>query len=78
MPGTLAFAYAYMGDYEQAMEFLLEARQSEDVELLFLDDAGLDPLRDDPRFVQLIRGMNLPEDVYLTSIDRISEDSEAR
>lgn len=65
LPGTLALAYAYMGDYEQAMEFLLEARESEDVELLFLDDAGLDPLRDDPRFVELVRSLDLPEDIYL-------------
>jgi TolB-like protein/tetratricopeptide (TPR) repeat protein len=77
LAGTLAFAYAYMGDYEQAMEFLLEARQSEDVELLFLDDAGLDPLRDDPRFVELVRSMNLPEEIYLYSTNDQSGDSGA-
>ena len=60
-----------------AMEFLLEARQSEDVELLFLDDAGLDPLRDDPRFVELVRSMNLPEEIYLNLTDDVSGDSES-
>jgi tetratricopeptide (TPR) repeat protein len=35
LPGTLAFAYAYMGDYE-----------------------------DDPRFVELVRSMNLPASVH--------------
>lgn len=77
LPGTLAFAYAYMGDYEQAMEFLLEARNGEDVELLFLDDAGLDPLRDDPRFVELVRSMNLPAEVYLNTTDDLSDGSES-
>ena len=67
LPGTLAIAYASIGDYEQAMQFLLEARQRADVELLFLDDACFDGMRNDPRFVQLIRGMNLPEEIYLTS-----------
>jgi len=65
LPGTLAFAYASMGDYEQAMEFLLEARDHQDIELLFLDDPCFDGMRNDPRFVELVRGLELPEGIYL-------------
>jgi hypothetical protein len=50
----------------QAMEFLLEARAREDVELLFLDAACFDGTRNNPRFVELVRGLNRPENVYLS------------
>ena len=69
LPGTLAFVYASLGDYEQAMDFLQDARQSEDVELLFLDDPCFDGMRNDPRFVELVRGLELPGDIYLNSMD---------
>lgn len=65
LPGTLGIAYACLGEREIAMSLLLEARENEDVELLFLDDACLDGLRADPRFVDLVRSMNLPERIYL-------------
>ena len=48
------------------MEFLQEAREREDVELLFLDAACFDGMRNDPRFVELVRGLDLPEDIYLS------------
>ncbi len=76
LPGTLAFAYASLGDYEQAMKFLLEARQREDVELLFLDDPCFDEMRNDSRFVELVRGLNLPEEVYLVPRGDPLHDSE--
>jgi tetratricopeptide (TPR) repeat protein len=66
MPGALAFAYASLGDNDQAMEFLLAAREQEDINLMFLDDAFFDGMRNDPRFVELIRGLNLPEEIYLS------------
>jgi len=65
LPGSLGLTFACLGDHEQALSFLLEARKKEDVDLLFLDDACLDGLRSDPRFVDLVRDMNLPERVYL-------------
>jgi len=65
LPGTLGIAYGCLGEHEEAMDLLLEARENEDVELLFLDDPCLDGLRADPRFIDLIRGMNLPENIYL-------------
>jgi len=66
LPGTLAFAYACLGDREQSIRLLLEARENEDVELLFLDDPCLDGLRSDPRFIDLVRSMDLPERIYLS------------
>ena len=65
LPGTLAFTYACLDDREAAMSLLLEARENEDVELLFLDDPCLDDLRAEPRFIDLVRSMNLPEHIYL-------------
>ena len=69
LPGTLAFAYASLGDTEQALRFLMEARDSQDIELLFLDDPCFDSMRGDPRFVELIRSLDLPEDIYLAQYE---------
>jgi TolB-like protein/thioredoxin-like negative regulator of GroEL len=68
MPGALAWIYAGVGDYDQAMEFLLAAREQEDANLWFLDDAFFDGLRADPRFMELIRGLSLPEKIYLSPV----------
>lgn len=65
LPGTLAIAYACLDDRDEAIGFLLEARENEDVELLFLDERCFDGLRTDPRFIDLVRGMDLPEHIYL-------------
>jgi hypothetical protein len=64
LPGTLAITYACLDDRDEAIGFLLEARENEDVELLFLDERCFDGLRTDPRFIDLVRGMNLPERIY--------------
>lgn len=63
--GTLAAIYATLGERDLAMQKLLEAWERREMWLLFLDDEAFDGLRDDPRFVNLIRKMKLPEDVYL-------------
>jgi tetratricopeptide (TPR) repeat protein len=65
LPGTLAIAYACLRDHDEAISLLLVARENEDVELLFLDNPCFDDLRTDPRFINLVRGMNLPESIYL-------------
>jgi len=65
LPGTLGITYACLDDREEAIGLLLEARENEDVELLFLDEPCLDSLRSDPRFVDLVRGMGLPGHIYL-------------
>ena len=47
------------------MQELLETRERREMWLMFLDYEAFDALRDDPRFVALIRELKLPEDVYL-------------
>ena len=68
LPGTLAITYACLDEPELAMSFLREARENEDVELLFLDDPCFDNLRQDPRFVDLVDSLQLPEQVYLQPV----------
>jgi TolB-like protein/tetratricopeptide (TPR) repeat protein len=65
--GALAFTYAVLGDRESAIQKLLETWERREMFLLFLDYEAYDDLRDDPRFVKLIRELNLPEDIYLRS-----------
>lgn len=65
-PGMLASTYASLGDYDQAMEFLLVGREQEDPWLNFLDYPFYDGMRNDPRFKALIRSLNLPEEIYLS------------
>jgi len=69
LPGTLAIAYACLRDRDEAIGLLLVARENEDVELLFLDNPCFDDLRTDQRFINLVRGMNLPESIYLMPAD---------
>ena len=63
--GALAAIHAILGDRELAIQELLETRERREMWLMFLDYEAFDGLRDDPRFVTLIREMNLPEDIYL-------------
>jgi TolB-like protein len=63
--GSLAYIYAALGDRESAIQKLLETWERREMWLLFLDYEAFDDLRDDPRFVKLIRKLNLPENVYL-------------
>jgi len=75
LPGTLAMTYACLGDRDEAISLLLEARENEDVELFFLDDPCFDDLRTDPRFIKLVRSMNLPEHIYLMSTSEADDSS---
>jgi len=63
--GSLAIVHAILGDRELAIQELLETWERREMWLMFLDYQAFDGLRDDPRFVNLIRKMKLPEDVYL-------------
>jgi hypothetical protein len=63
--GSLAIIHAILGDRELAIQELLEMRERREMWLMFLDYQAFDGLRDDPRFVALIRELKLPEDVYL-------------
>jgi len=58
----MAWLYAGLGQKDEAFEWLetaYEARSWEVVQLKL--DTQLDPIRDDPRFKDLLRRMNFPE-----------------
>lgn len=71
--GALAQIYAILGDRDLAIQRLLETWERREMWLMFLDSEAFDGLRDDPRFVALIRKMKLPEDVYLQIPARYGE-----
>jgi adenylate cyclase len=53
---------AYLGDKDQALAWLEKAYNRHDLFLHMLNSGpSFDPLRDDPRFEDLLRRMNLPE-----------------
>jgi predicted Zn-dependent protease len=64
--GALANIYAKLENKDKAMHWLARSRKEHSMWMLFLDDEAFDILRDDSRFVALIRELNLPEDVYLS------------
>jgi len=64
--GTLGIIYAELKDADRAMHWLTRSREAHSMWMLFLDYEEFDFLRDDPRFVALVRELNLPEDVYLS------------
>ena len=64
--GSLANIYAELENRDRAMHWLTRSRKAHSMWMLFLDDEAFDCLRDDPRFVALVRELNLPEDVYLS------------
>ncbi|MEE9234307.1 MAG: protein kinase [Candidatus Acidoferrales bacterium] len=63
----MAALYAGLGDREQALQWLERALDEEMYEMhlvgLIRVDPLLDPLRSDPRFQDLLRRMNFPEEV---------------
>jgi len=58
-PRTFAITYAALGEKDQAFEWLEKAYQARTTLLLTMINPLLDPLRDDPRFQDLRRRMNL-------------------
>ena len=60
-PGELAVLYVAVGEREQAFAALERAFAVRDVQLQYLAvDPAFDPLRDDPRFTDLVRRVGLP------------------
>jgi TolB-like protein/Flp pilus assembly protein TadD len=60
-PGELPALYAALGDKEAAFASLEKAYQEHDLQLQFLKvDPSFDPLRDDPRYPELMRRVGLP------------------
>ena len=58
-PRTLAITYAALGEKDQAFEWLEKSFQARTALLLTIINPLLAPLRDDPRFHDLLRRMNL-------------------
>ena len=59
---NIARLYVRAGDKDRALEFLEKAFDEHDPNLPYLGLPLWDPLRSDPRFQDLLRRMNLPED----------------
>jgi hypothetical protein len=63
-PTDTAICYAHLGEKDQAFVWLEKAYEKHDMRLFRLKyNLHFDPLRDDPRFKDLLRKMNLPVDV---------------
>ena len=61
-PYGIAMIYVGLGDKEQAFQWLERANDERNTELTLLKvDPRLNPLRDDPRFKDLLKRMNMPE-----------------
>ncbi len=61
-PSTVAYAYFSMGDTDRTVEWLERAYEAHDTHLAFAGALPFfDPLRDDPRFQDIMRRMNFPE-----------------
>jgi TolB-like protein/Tfp pilus assembly protein PilF/aminoglycoside phosphotransferase (APT) family kinase protein len=61
-PAVLAMVYGALGDTDEAFDRLEEAYQQKDWMLTFINNhPWFDPLRDDPRFQDIVRRMNFPE-----------------
>jgi TolB-like protein/DNA-binding winged helix-turn-helix (wHTH) protein/Tfp pilus assembly protein PilF len=62
-PYAIALVHAGLGEKDQAFEWLERAFQEKSPQLRkFLYSPLWDPIRDDPRFEQLLRKLNLPEE----------------
>jgi predicted Zn-dependent protease len=59
-PYGVAYEYAVAGDIDNAMNWLKKAYEEHDPNLPYLLSPSFDILRDDPRFQELARKMNLP------------------
>ncbi len=62
LPNGFVLIYTGLGEHEQALKWLERAYQDRSGWMPFLQvEPRLDPLRDDPRFQDLLRRMNFPE-----------------
>lgn len=64
--GPIAAIYALLGDHDQAMNYLHQSRDRQEMSMVFLDDPSFDSIRDDPRFAALVRELKLPGDRLLS------------
>jgi serine/threonine-protein kinase len=62
-PSFLAYGYVFLGDTDRAIAWMEKAYDSRDTHLAFARGLPLyDPIRSDPRFQDILRRMNFPED----------------
>jgi TolB-like protein len=59
---SIAQRYLSAGDYDLAIEWLWKSYEERNPNLTYLGFPHFDPLRDHPRFQELVRRMNLPAD----------------
>jgi TolB-like protein/Tfp pilus assembly protein PilF len=59
-PAFLAYAYAGIGEKEEAFRVLEKAYEEKELDPFWFAAGFFDLLRDDPRFQELLRGMNFP------------------
>jgi hypothetical protein len=61
-PETIAWSYLIAGENSLALDWLERGFEERDTWMPFLSaDPMYDPLREDPRFQDLLRRMNLPQ-----------------
>jgi hypothetical protein len=59
-PGSVAMGYARQGRADEAVEWLRRAASVYDSWVFQLNDPLLDPIREDPGFVEFLAGIGLP------------------
>jgi eukaryotic-like serine/threonine-protein kinase len=58
----IAIIHVGLGEKEQALQWLAKANEERNIELVWMKvDPRLDPLRDDPRFEELLRKVGFPQ-----------------
>ena len=59
-PWFISFVYSFAEEKEQALNWLEKAYETNDPNMPYLITPGFDILRDEPRFQDLLRRMDLP------------------
>jgi len=60
-PSYVAFGYIYLGDFDRAIEWMERAFEARSAHAWCLELPAYDAIRNDPRFQDIVRRMNFPE-----------------